>query len=123
MKKQEIIKGFEQLGLLMQALGENKEWVDFSTGLTEDEYLEIQKVINRQISYNGWFTKKNVQQSLYALGIQLSMSNLDKWSSIYTFSDSPKRIGVIMAGNIPLVGFHDFLSVLVSGNTIVAKLS
>jgi len=122
-KKQEIIKGFEQLGLLMQALGENKDWVDFSTGLTEDEYLEIQKVINRQISYNGWFTKKNVKQSLYALGIQLSMSNLDKWSSIYTFSDSPKRIGVIMAGNIPLVGFHDFLSVLVSGNTIVAKLS
>ena len=75
MEKQEIIKGFEQLGLLMQALGENKEWVDFSTGLTEDEYLEIQKVINRQISYNGWFTNKNVQQSLYALGIQLSISN------------------------------------------------
>ena len=62
MKKQEIIKGFEQLGLLMQALGENKDWVDFSTGLTEDEYLEIQKVINRQISYNGWFTKKNVNR-------------------------------------------------------------
>lgn len=123
MKQEDIIKGFEQLGILMTALGENREWKDFSVGVTEDEYLKLQTVINRQVSYNGWFTKENVRESLKALGKQLEISNLNDWVSSYTFAEKPKTVAVIMAGNIPLVGFHDFLSVLVSGNRIVAKLS
>jgi len=122
-KQGDIIKGFEQLGILMTALGENKDWEDFSVGVTEDEYLKLQSVINRQVSYNGWFTKESVRQSLLALGNQLNFSDLDCWASSYTYSSSPKTVAVIMAGNIPLVGFHDFLSVLISGNRIVAKLS
>ncbi|MFT6280194.1 MAG: hypothetical protein ACJA0U_000311 [Salibacteraceae bacterium] len=123
MKQEEIIKGFEQLGVLMTSLGENKDWENFSVGVTESEYLSLQTVINRQVSYNGWFTKENVRGSLLNLGNQLNYSDLLNWSSSYTFSNKPRTIAVIMAGNIPLVGFHDFLSVLVSGNKIVAKLS
>jgi hypothetical protein len=122
-KQEEIIKGFEQLGVLMTSLGENKDWENFSVGVTESEYLSLQTVINRQVSYNGWFTKENVRGSLLKLGSQLKYSDLLSWSSSYTFSNKPRTIAVIMAGNIPLVGFHDFLSVLVSGNKIVAKLS
>ena len=123
MKQEEIIKGFEQLGVLMTSLGENKDWENFSVGVTESEYLSLQTVINRQFSYNGWFTKENVRGSLLKLGSSLIYSDLLNWSSSYTFSNEPRTIAVIMAGNIPLVGFHDFLSVLVSGNKIVAKLS
>lgn len=123
MKQEEIIKGFEQLGVLMTSLGENKDWEDFSVGVTESEYLSLQTVINRQVSYNGWFTKENVRGSILNLGRQLNSSSVSGWSSSYGFNENPKRVAVIMAGNIPLVGFHDFLSVLVSGNKIVAKLS
>ena len=107
----------------MIALGENREWEGFSIGVTADEYLKLQTVINRQVSYNGWFTKENVRQSLLALGQQLEVSNLSRWTSIYSFNEKPKKVAVIMAGNIPLVGFHDFLSVLISGNCVVAKMS
>ena len=123
MKQEEIIKGFEQLGVLMTSLGENKDWENFSVGVTESEYLSLQTLINRQVSYNGWFTKENVRGSLLKLGSNLIYSDLLNWASSYTFSNEPRTIAVIMAGNIPLVGFHDFLSVLVSGNKIVAKLS
>ena len=53
------------------------------------------------------------------------MESLNKWMSVYPIVEMPKvkNIGVIMAGNIPLVGFHDFLSVLITGNRILAKRS
>ena len=111
MKQEEIIKGFEQLGVLMTSLGENKDWDNFSVGVTESEYLSLQTVINRQFSYNGWFTKENVRGSLLKLGSSLIYSDLSNWSSSYTFSNEPRTIAVIMAGNIPFVGFHDLLSV------------
>lgn len=123
MKQQEIIKGFAQLGVLMRALGNNDDWKDFSVGVTEQEYNELQVTINRQVSYNGWFVKENVRQSLSALGNQLTETNLTDWVSNYDAIASSKRVAVIMAGNIPLVGFHDFLCVLISGHSVVAKLS
>ncbi len=123
MKQDVIIKGFVQLGKLMCQLGENKEWTDFSTGVTKEEYENLQYVINRQISYNGWFTKENVRRSLFELGKRLTSEQLTSWLSNYSFSDDPKKVALIMAGNIPLVGFHDFLCVLLSGNSAVCKLS
>jgi len=122
-KKEDIIKGFSQLGKLMIALGENREWEDFSLGVTADEYLQLQTTINRQVSFNGWFTKENVRQSLRALGERLNEDELLEWTRSYSFASSPKSVGLIMAGNIPLVGFHDFLCVLISGHKAVCKLS
>jgi hypothetical protein len=57
------------------------------------------------------------------LGEQLSTQLLGNWAEKYKFSVSPKSIGLIMAGNIPLVGFHDFICVLISGHKAVCKLS
>jgi hypothetical protein len=122
-KQDTIIKGFAQLGKLMRALGNDQSWSDFSVGVTEQEYEALQYTVNRQFSYNGWFVKENVKSSLLALGNELTEENLANWSGSYAFSEKPKRVAIIMAGNIPLVGFHDFLSVLVSGHHIVAKLS
>jgi hypothetical protein len=118
-----IIEGFAQLGKLMRALGSDQSWTDFSIGVTEQEYESLQTTINRQFSLNGWFVKENVKTSLLSLGNELTSEKLSNWVSAYPFSTSPKKVAVIMAGNIPLVGFHDFLSVLISGHHVVAKLS
>jgi hypothetical protein len=122
-KRKELIKGFDQLGKLMCALGENQEWKDFSIGVTQEEYSDLQTLILRQKQLNGWFTAENVRLALSALGAQLNQSTLDAWSSNYAFSQQAKRVGLIMAGNLPLVGFHDLLCVLLSGHKAVCKLS
>ena len=107
----------------MTALGNKETWSGFSIGSTEIEYQKLQEIINKQFVLNGWFSKENVLQSLSSLGNQLSKENLTTWLNDYTYTSTPQRIGIIMAGNIPLVGFHDFLCVLLSGNNVVAKLS
>ncbi|MBE0637589.1 MAG: acyl-CoA reductase [Bacteroidales bacterium] len=76
---------------------------------------------------NPWFTPDDVQFALNAIGLSLRVSQLEKWVKKYCTRSlehrSPKQIGVVMAGNIPLVGFHDYLSVLISGHQLLAKLS
>lgn len=119
----EIVSGFVQLGKLMRALGNNNDWKDFTVGVTQSEYETLIGIINRQASYNGWFTKENVRKALLNLGDQLTDEKLIEWTSKYSFIDTPKRIGIIMAGNIPLVGFHDFLCILCAGHKAVCKLS
>ncbi|MEZ4857817.1 MAG: acyl-CoA reductase [Flavobacteriaceae bacterium] len=75
-------------------------------------------------NHNRWFTTKNILFALKNWGEALSEKNMTRWIKSYTFSEKPpKTIAVIMAGNIPLVGFHDFISVLISGNKVLAKLS
>jgi len=82
-------------------------------------------LIKRAHEQNGWFTQENI---LYATGSWaqiLQPEKIDKWFKMYDFNQlsQPKNVGVVMAGNIPLVGFHDFISVLMSGNRVKAKLS
>ena len=61
---------------------------------------------------------------LFNLGL-LERYKIEKWLSPYNLSidNKSKNIGVFMAGNIPLVGFHDFLCVLILNNNFVGKLS
>jgi len=77
------------------------------------------------INNNPWFIESNVKQSLSAISLMLNEQELRNWLNQYQFTDNgkSKNIGVIMAGNIPAVGFHDALCVLISGNKLVAKLS
>jgi hypothetical protein len=73
---------------------------------------------------NGWFTQENIRFALQSWKEALSEENLNEWVSNYNMEEThPKTVAVIMAGNIPLVGFHDFLSVLITGNKVLAKLS
>lgn len=72
---------------------------------------------------NQWFTEDNIRFSLQSIVGLLDKVTLDNWVSNYNFTPNNRRVGVIMAGNIPLVGFHDFLSILLSGNVAVIKLS
>ncbi len=75
-------------------------------------------------SHNNWFTPDNVHFSISSWSEALTEKNLNQWLSAYSFTEKePKNVGLILAGNIPLVGFHDFLSVLISGNYVLVKTS
>jgi len=76
------------------------------------------------VNENNWFTKENVTMALKAWTEALQAEKIDKWTN--TLKSTPKRaksIGLIMAGNIPLVGLHDLLSVLIVGHRAVVKRS
>ncbi len=104
MKLSTRIKAFSKLG---EAITKNKE------------KLKLGK-------QNSWFTKDNIDFALTEISQSLRKENIEKWLGNYPEfhkKSSQKKIGVITAGNIPLVGFHDFISVLISGNIFVGKLS
>ncbi|PWK19812.1 acyl-CoA reductase [Xanthomarina spongicola] len=74
--------------------------------------------------HNGWFTDENILYALENWSKALTYSNINKWIKKYHIKDvKAKKVAIIMAGNIPLVGFHDFLSVLISGHDVVIKQS
>ena len=74
---------------------------------------------------NDWFTRSETERAVNSWAEMLTFENLLKWTDPYRLPDSlpQKEILVVTAGNIPLVGFHDFLSVLISGNRFMGKLS
>lgn len=93
-----------------------------------DHFLEHTISLNNQLSiasqHNAWFTPENLRYAFSNWADALTLPKLEKWLSNYQFDQKDcKTIAVIMAGNIPLVGFHDFLCVLISGNRIAIKQS
>jgi hypothetical protein len=76
---------------------------------------------------NGWFDEDNVARALEGLSFYLDKKLFTDWVAAYQLPEvrktPEKKIGVVMAGNIPLVGIHDLLCVLVSGHILLAKLS
>ena len=89
-----------------------------------DSVAVIDRWIESAYAANPWFTPDNVRQALkkVANGF-LDEQSLLQWSNQYASIRSSKRIGVVMAGNIPAAGFFDALCVLVSGHTLLAKPS
>ena len=74
---------------------------------------------------NPWFTKENIEKALNAWHKQLKEEMLTSWLNPYKLKEVAvqKKVLIIMAGNIPLVGFHDFLTVLISGHKVIVKMS
>jgi len=89
--------------------------------LDPDEYLKIATEANLK---NPWFTPESIQYSFDGLISYLDNGKFSKWLDNYTFINGPsKHIGVVMAGNIPMAGIHDFICVLISSHKFVGKLS
>ncbi len=108
----------DSFGLLGQTIKEHINNFD------RDNPSDFEKAVIKSKQENGWFTQENIFRSLLAIADNLTAEKLQRWTSEYTIPvKQSKNIGLIMAGNIPLVGFHDFLSVLVSGHRAVIKLS
>ncbi|MDA3823253.1 MAG: hypothetical protein PF450_11685, partial [Bacteroidales bacterium] len=97
-------------------------------GKLNDRFFdEIENIIKTEFTRNGWFIEENVRKALGALANSLDGEQLAQWIDRYpnlpVDQKSSKTVGVVMAGNIPLVGFHDMISVLMSGNTFLGKPS
>ena len=92
---------------------------------SEQGQTEIDDMAWRANGQNNWFTPANVKRAFHAISDHmLTADALTAWAAQYPSEpQTPKSIGVVMAGNIPAVGFHDLLCVLVSGHRILAKLS
>ena len=74
--------------------------------------------------HNGWFTKENIAYALNGWCNILNNNTVNEWIDKYNFNtNKTQTIAIIMAGNIPLVGFHDFISVLISGHSVLVKQS
>jgi len=77
--------------------------------------------------HNPWFTGEFVRYSLHSLSMALQEDKITKWLSLYPEMDllnpQPKNIGLVMAGNIPLVGFHYLICIILSGHRLCGKLS
>ncbi len=117
MKLKERIESFSKLGEVLRKSLAEKDKTDHDRlfNLIENQHLK-----------NEWFTSENVRLAVGTIAEELTFENLTEWCSAYPqlmLQSEPGNIGVVMAGNIPLVGFHDFLSVLISGNNVIAKTS
>jgi hypothetical protein len=108
MNFQQCVKAFVQLGqLFSQVLGQKEN-----------------DIFSKAYVHNNWFTDTNIHSALTAWATLLTPEKLDEWLANYTIPDeSPKTVAIIMAGNIPMVGFHDLLCVLITGNKALVKLS
>ena len=92
--------------------------------INQVSHAELHEILENVKNQNPWFTEDNVKLALTGIAKFLTKTNLEKWTSSYELNPKEvKKIGVAMAGNIPLAGFHDFLSILISGHQLIAKLS
>lgn len=110
MNLQQRVDLLERLGQYI--LSDNEDW---------------QAAREKAFHENGWFTPGfiNLATTQIATGF-LQKDKLMNWAGQYQVpadQPAPKNIGIVMAGNIPLVGFHDFLSVFISGHRQTIKLS
>lgn len=91
------------------------------------EYDEaIEGVIELSSLKNRWFTHENTRRALTSIANEfLNKKKLSNWVEQYGITDStsPKAVGLILAGNIPAVGFHDMLCCFVAGHKSILKLS
>ncbi len=115
---------FVTLGRFLNQFAENNSNKDLSVPHTELFFEKFEQLIQLSQSHNGWYTPEQVYFSIQSWAKALTQENLDQWTSSYDFTTTEsKTIALILAGNIPLVGFHDFISVLVSGHNVLVKTS
>ncbi|SDT27666.1 Acyl-CoA reductase (LuxC) [Mucilaginibacter mallensis] len=85
---------------------------------------QLTELINNELYYNAWFTPDNVAKAVTSIGAMLNTADITTWLSKYNLDNrGNKKVGLILAGNIPLVGFHDVLCVLATGNHALIKSS
>ncbi|WP_396180923.1 acyl-CoA reductase [Flavobacterium sp.] len=120
----EIKNNFVELGKFLCQFSLNNNQQNDQVKYNDLFFNSFIDLIALSQSHNNWFTPDNVHFSISSWSEALTENNLNQWLSAYSFTEKePKNVGLILAGNIPLVGFHDFLSVLISGNNVLVKTS
>jgi len=124
MQLQERINAFVKLGDFLRQF--SSEVTQKSDNVEHNDFFfeGVKHQLKLAKEHNGWFTEENIKFALKSWSDALNFSNLNTWLEPYAINNiSPKEVAIIMAGNIPLVGFHDFLSVLISGHSVLVKQS
>ena len=115
---------FVELGKFLSQFSEKNTSKDPAVLHNHTFFEAFIDLIKLSQSHNGWYTSEQVYFSIQSWAEALTKENLNQWLSVYDVEQNKsKNIALILAGNIPLVGFHDFLSVLISGNTVLVKTS
>ncbi|MCX6256795.1 MAG: acyl-CoA reductase [Bacteroidia bacterium] len=117
--KDKRLNALIEAGLMLKRLLD-----EYKSGNYRSGYLH--EILEQSAIENPWFTGENVLHALDGIVNDLSAETLQKWAGQYpelNIENPGKEIGVIMAGNIPLVGWRDMLCILLSGNRLRAKLS
>lgn len=115
---------FAELGKFLSQFSENESVKNIKVLQNDFFFDAFLDLIQLSQSHNGWYTPEQVYFAVRSWAEALTKENLDQWLSAYVIEEKqPKTVGLILAGNIPLVGFHDFLSVLVSGHKVLVKTS
>tara|TARA_Y100000991_G_scaffold214867_1_gene203653 strand:+ start:412 stop:1410 length:999 start_codon:yes stop_codon:yes gene_type:complete len=84
----------------------------------------FEEVVSQAIIINPWFTKDHIRTSFLSISQMLDEKNLNNWILNYDLNHiKSKKVLIIMAGNVPMVGFHDLLCVLISGHSAIIKFS
>lgn len=111
------ISGLCKLGNYLLSFAE-KEPENFGQNDTD-----LQQILIKSETENPWFIIENQKYALKQWADLLTEEKIRSWLKDYRIASQPKKVGLILAGNIPMVGFHDVVSVVLSGNIPVIKLS
>lgn len=112
-----------KLGEWFELLAKSEDYPGLKSGLTEEEYGNFMQAKDYAQMANGWFTLDEINRALLGWSKSLKREHITTWLSNYKFKSTEKTVGIIMAGNIPMVGLHDLLSAFVAGYKVKAKLS
>ena len=124
MQLQERINAFVKLGDFLRQF--SNEDIQKAENIEHNAlfYDGFKHQIKLAKEHNGWFTQDNIHFAINSWSEALRLENINTWLKVYNLDNtSSKQVAIIMAGNIPLVGFHDFLSVLISGHSVLVKQS
>ena len=83
----------------------------------------LKRATGRACMENPWFTEEFVMKAMENISLWLDRDTLRTFAGRYPFAQKAGRVAIIMAGNIPLVGFHDLMCVLLSGHMAIVKPS
>jgi hypothetical protein len=123
-----MISAFSKLGVYLNqhAIEEKSSEADLLS-LNSIHFESLEECILNEHIHNGWFTEPSIRMAFKAISDSLSNGKLDLWLEMYPDLPLSKKdrkiVGTIMAGNIPMVGFHDMLSIIASGHYFLGKLS
>ena len=115
---------FVELGKFLTQFSQNNTLKNPAVLHNETFFDAFVDLIHLSQSHNGWYTPEQVYFSIQSWAEALTDENLTQWLSVYDLEkNKSKNVALILAGNIPLVGFHDVLSVLITGNNVLVKTS
>ncbi len=116
------IEAFETLGAYLHqfSTGDRSSGLD---GLNQAFFDQTNELFDRAQSLNGWYTRVEIIRAIDAITPWLTNGELKVWLDSYKAPTEEKTVGLILAGNIPFVGFHDLLSVLAIGHKAIVKPS